>query len=54
MIVLLALLSLGVKNIHIGPTLPAFVSEGVLKVLVEQFGLGTISTVEEDIDKYIG
>ena len=53
-IVLLALLSLGVKNIHIGPTLPAFVSEGVLKVLVEQFGLGTISTVEDDINKYIG
>ena len=53
-IVLLALLSLGVKNIHIGPTLPGFVSEGVLKVLVENFGLGTISTVEEDIEKYIG
>lgn len=52
-IVLLALLSLGVKNIHIGPTLPAFVSEGVLKVLVENFGLGGISTVEEDIEKYI-
>lgn len=52
-IVLLALLSLGVKNIHIGPTLPAFVSEGVLKVLVENFGLGTISTVEEDIEEYI-
>ncbi|MDD5861394.1 MAG: hydroxylamine reductase [Prevotella sp.] len=52
-IVLLALLSLGVKNIHIGPTLPAFVSEGVLKVLVDNFGLGTISTVEEDIEKYI-
>ena len=52
-IVLLALLSLGVKNIHIGPTLPAFVSEGVLKVLVETFGLGTISTVEEDLNKYV-
>ena len=52
-IVLLALLSLGVKNIHIGPTLPAFVSEGVLKVLVETFGLGTITTVEEDIDRFV-
>lgn len=52
-IVLLALLSLGVKNIHIGPTLPGFVSEGVLKVLVENFGLGTITTVEEDLEKYI-
>ena len=50
-IVLLALLSLGVKNIHIGPTLPGFVivSPAVTKVLVEQFGLGTISTVENDI-----
>ena len=48
-IVLLALLSLGIKNIHIGPTLPAFVSEGVLKVLVDNFGLGTISTVDEDL-----
>lgn len=48
-IVLLALLSLGIKNIHIGPTLPAFVSEGVLKVLVSNFGLGTISTVDEDL-----
>ena len=53
-IVLLALLHLGVKNIHIGPTLPSFVSEGVLKVLVDNFGLGTISTVEEDIEQYIG
>ena len=48
-IVLLALLSLGIKNIHIGPTLPAFVSPAVLKVLQEQFGLGTITTVDEDI-----
>ena len=48
-IVLLALLSLGIKNIHIGPTLPAFVSPGILKVLQDSFGLGTISTVEEDI-----
>ena len=50
-IVLLALLSLGVKNIHIGPTLPAFVSPNVLKVLQENFGLGTISTVDEDLKK---
>ncbi|EGN56287.1 Hydroxylamine reductase [Hallella multisaccharivorax DSM 17128] len=48
-IVLLALLSLGVKNIHIGPTLPAFISPDVLKVLQEGFGLGTISTVDEDM-----
>jgi hydroxylamine reductase len=48
-IVLLALLSLGVKNIHIGPTLPAFVSPGVLKVLQDNFGLGTISTVDDDL-----
>ena len=52
-IVLLALLSLGVKNIHIGPTLPAFVSPNVLKVLVQDFGLGTISTVDEDLKAMI-
>jgi len=52
-IVLLALLSLGIKNIHIGPTLPAFVSPAVLKVLQEQFGLGTIATVDEDIKTMI-
>lgn len=52
-IVLLALLYLGVKNIHTGPTLPAFVSEGVLQVLVDNFGLAGNSTVEEDIQKYI-
>lgn len=48
-IVLLALLSLGFKNIHIGPTLPAFVSPNVLKILVDKFGLGGISSVEEDV-----
>lgn len=53
-IVLLALLSLGIKNIHIGPTLPAFVSEGVLKVLVDNFGLGTITTVDDDLKTMIG
>ena len=47
-IVLLALLSLGVKNIHLGPTLPAFLSPNVAKVLVENFGIAGISTVEED------
>ena len=51
-IVLLALLHLGVKNIHIGPTLPAFLSENVTKLLVEQFGLGTITTVEEDLKRF--
>ena len=51
---LLALLHLGVKNIHLGPTLPAFLSPNVAKVLVENFGIGTISTVEEDIKKMIG
>ena len=48
-IVLLALLSLGVKNIHLGPTLPAFLSPNVAKVLVENFGIAGISTVEEDM-----
>ena len=48
-IVLLALLSLGVKNIHLGPTLPAFLSLNVAKVLVENFGIAGISTVEEDL-----
>lgn len=47
--VLLGLLSLGVKNIHIGPTLPAFLSPTVRKVLADNFGLGTIGTVEEDL-----
>lgn len=48
-IVLLALLYLGVKNIHLGPTLPAFLSPNVAKVLVENFGIAGISTVEEDL-----
>lgn len=48
-IVLLALLSLGVKNIHVGPTLPAFLSPNVAKVLIENFGIAGIGTVEEDI-----
>jgi len=49
-IVLLALLYLGVKNIHLGPTLPAFLSPNVVKVLVEKFGIGGISTVEADLE----
>ena len=48
-IVLLALLHLGVKNIHLGPTLPAFLSPNVAKVLVENFGIGGITNVEEDL-----
>lgn len=52
-IVLLALLHLGVKNIHLGPTLPAFLSPNVVNVLVENFGIGGISTVEEDMENWI-
>ena len=52
-IVLLALLSLGVKNIHTGPTLPAYFTPDILKVLKEKFNIGTISTVDEDIEKLI-
>ncbi len=48
-IVLLALLYLGVKNIHLGPTLPAFLSPNVANVLVENFGIAGIGTVEEDM-----
>ncbi len=50
-IVLLALLYLGVKNIHLGPTLPAFLSSAVVKVLVDNFGIAGITTVDEDIKK---
>lgn len=53
-IVLLALLYLGVQNIHTGPTLPAFFTPDILKVLQEKFNIGTISTVEEDIKNLIG
>ena len=53
-IVLLALLSLGVKNIHLGPTLPAFLSPNVAKVLVESFGIAGICTVEEDMKLFFG
>ena len=51
-IVLLALLSLGVKDIHLGPTLPAFLSPNVAKVLVENFGISGIGTVDEDLEKF--
>ena len=53
-IVLLALLSLGVKNIHLGPTLPAFLSPNVAKVLVENFGIAGIGTVEDDMKLFFG
>ena len=53
-IVLLALLHLGVKHIHLGPTLPAFLSPNVAKVLVENFGIGGVTTVEDDIKTMIG
>lgn len=53
-IVLLALLHLGVKNIHLGPTLPAFLSPNVASVLVENFGIAGIGTVEEDLKLFFG
>ena len=53
-IVLLALLYLGVKNIHLGPTLPAFLSPNVAKVLVENFGIAGIGTVEDDMKLFFG
>ena len=53
-IVLLALLYLGIKNIHLGPTLPAFLSPNVAKVLVENFGIAGIGTVEEDLKLFFG
>ena len=53
-IVLLALLSLGVKNIHLGPTLPAFLSPNVAKILIERFGIAGIGTVEDDLKLFFG
>jgi len=53
-IVLLALRYLGVKNIHLGPTLPAFLSPNVAKVLVKNFGIAGIGTVEEDLEQFFG
>ena len=52
-IVLLALLYLGIKNIHLGPTLPAFLSPNVAKVLVETFGIAGIGEVEDDIAMFM-
>ena len=52
-IVLLSLLYLGVKNIHLGPTLPAFLSPNVAKVLVENFGIGGITNVEDDLEMFM-
>ena len=53
-IVLLALLYLGVKNIHLGPSLPAFLSPNVVNVLVDKFGISGITTVDEDIKLLVG
>jgi len=52
--VLLALLHLGVKNIHLGPTLPAFLSPAVVKVLVENFNIGGITNVKDDMKAMVG
>ena len=52
-IVLLALLYLGVKKIHLGPTLPAFLSPNVAKVLIDNFGIGGIGSVDEDIEMFL-
>lgn len=53
-IVLLVLLSLGIKNIHLGPTLPAFLSPNVVNVLVEKFGIAGIDSVESDVELFFG
>ena len=53
-IVLLALLHLGVKNIHLGPTLPAFLSPNVAKILIETFGIAGIGTADDDIALFMG
>ncbi|GAA0116169.1 hydroxylamine reductase [Clostridium senegalense] len=52
-IVLLALLHLGVKNIHLGPTLPAFLSQNVANILIETFNIGAITTVEDDLSMFL-
>jgi hydroxylamine reductase len=52
-IVLLALLHLGVKNIHLGPTLPAFLSPNVANVLVQTFGIAGITNVEQDVEIFM-
>ena len=51
--ILLTLLSLGIENIYLGPSLPAFVSPGVLDILVEKFHISPISTPEEDLKKIL-
>jgi len=53
-IVLLALLYLGVKNIHLGPTLPAFLSPNVANILVEKFNIGGIGQVDDDLNMFLG
>lgn len=52
--IILALLYLGVKNIKLGPTLPAFLSPGVLKVLAGRFSISTISSIQQDISELLG
>lgn len=52
--ILLTLLALGIKNIRLGPSLPAFVSPAVLKVLVEKFNLAPITTAEKDLQAILG
>jgi hydroxylamine reductase len=52
--ILLSLLYLGIKNIYLGPTLPAFISPNVLQVLVEKYNITPISTPEEDLKKILG
>ena len=52
-LVLLALLSLGIKNIHLGPTLPGFLSPNVAQVIVDNFDLAPIGTVDEDLQAFL-
>ena len=52
--ILIALLALGIQNIRLGPTLPAFLSPGVVKVLQEKYGLKTVTTPEEDLNAILG
>ncbi|HBB66291.1 MAG TPA: hydroxylamine reductase, partial [Elusimicrobia bacterium] len=52
--ILLSLLSLGIKNIRLGPTLPAFVTPAVLKVLVEKFNIMPVTTAEKDLEAIMG
>ncbi|WBW94678.1 hydroxylamine reductase [Oceanirhabdus sp. W0125-5] len=53
-VVLLTMLSLGLKNIYLGPTLPAFITPNILQVLVDKFGIGPVSTPEKDLEKILG